>query len=230
MSDDNALETSELSQADTVESQARHFATEKILKPHEAFAKFVGSLTPLDASDFETIGIIQEAARRYNEVAEPARQVSTFYHFTDDSGAQGMREQGLLGREGGNVYVTSITPEQAKPLFTAEAGKAYEIYFRDKKMPATLQERLKVTLLGLRFNWEHSVVRRVKDGLGQRTIPVGAHKLENVAIVATELNNPLLRKDPQGETFVPRPLKLNGDPDFKVFGPLSTKPPITTGR
>lgn len=168
MSDDNTLETSELFQVDTVEAQARHFATEEILRPHEAFEKYVQSLTPLGASNFETIGVIQEAARRYNGVAEPARQVSVFYHFTDDNGVQGMKEKGLLGREGNNVYVTSITPEQVKPLFTAEAGKAYETYFRDRKMPATLQERLKVMLLGLRFNWEHGVVRRVKDKLGQK--------------------------------------------------------------
>lgn len=229
MRDDVAVEASEDRRVNHQEDLARKYASETLLNPPEAFEKLVTSLTPLEATDFEKVAVIQEAARRYNGVADNARKINLLYHFTDEAGANGMIQQEALGKEGDpQLYLTSIAPDQAKPLFSAKAGKAYEKYFRDKKMPENLREGVSRFIWGLRFKWEHDVLGKIKTRMGQRAIPVGAHKLENVVMVATNANNPLLQRDPHGEIFVERPIKLGGDPDFKTFGPLSTKPPLNT--
>lgn len=123
MSDDTGIETQESHQQNNLNEQARKYASETFLKPQEAFAKFVTSLIPITSTDIENVGTIYEATRMYNEVAEPDRRINLLYHFTDDNAAQVIKEQDILGKEGKNVYFTSITPDQARPLFSAKDGK-----------------------------------------------------------------------------------------------------------
>ena len=128
-----------------------------------------------------------------------------------------------MGQKRERLYLTIITPEQARPLFSAEDAKLYELYFRDRKIPKTLGERIKVMLLGLKFKWQHSVERRLRESGSQKAIPVGSHKLESVVFVGTTMNNPSLKRDEHGEIFVERPIRANSDPEFQMFGPFSTR-------
>jgi hypothetical protein len=207
----------------SLEEQAQSYASREIFNPQEAFGKFAASLIPPDATDLEKMGAIQEAARIFNKVAEPQSRINLFCHFTDDAGAEIIKDQHFLGKEGESLYLTTITPDQAKPLFSAEDAKLYELYFRDKKVPETLKERMKVIALGLKFKWQHGVERRIKESLGQVAIPVGGHKLEKVLFLATTQDNPILKRDRYGQIYIERPIKVNSDPEFQTFGPYSTK-------
>lgn len=221
MSDITPVETNLASGA--VENPARKFATETLLQPSEAFGRYASSLVPSEAADLDRIGIIQEAARRYNSEAENQRQISLLFHFTDNEGVAGIAQTNILGKDNGNrTYLTPITPEMAKPLSSAEDAKGYEKYFRDKAMPVNLQEHIDRFILGLKFKWQYDVLKSVKGKLGTPIIPVGAHKLENVVIVASERNNPSLKKDEHGEIFTEKPIKMGVGPEFSTFGPYRT--------
>jgi len=206
-----------------IENPARKFATEPLLRPSEAFGKYVGSLVPFEATDLERIGITQEAERRYNGEADTQRQVSLLFHFTDNEGVVGIIQTDMLGKEdGGRMYITPITPEMAKPLSSEEDAKGYEKYFRDKIMPINLKEHIERFILGLKFKWQYDVLKTIKGKLGTPIIPVGAHKLENVLIIASEKNNPALKRDEHGEIYIERPIKTGIGPEFSIFGPYKT--------
>jgi len=221
MSDITPVETGLASMV--VENPARKFATETLLQPSEAFGRYASSLVPSEATDSDRIGIIQEAARRYNNETNDQRQISLLFHFTDNEGVAGIAQTNVLGKDNGNrIYLTPITPEMATPLSSAEDAKGYEKYLRDKAMPANLQEHIGRFILGLKFKWQYDVIKSVKGKLGTPIIPVGAHKLENVVIVASERNNPSLKKDEHGEIFTEKPIKMGIGPEFSTFGPYST--------
>lgn len=221
MGDITSVETNLTSEV--IENSVRKFATETLLQPSKAFGRYVSSLVSLEASDSNKIGVVQEAARRYNSEADDQRQVSLLFHFTDNEGVAGITQTNVLGKENGNrIYLTPITPEMAKPLSSAEDAKGYEKYFRDKAMPANLQEHIDRFILGLKFKWQYDVLKRIKGKLGTPIIPVGAHKLENVVIVASERNNPSLKKDEHGEIFTEKPIKVGIGPEFSTFGPYRT--------
>jgi hypothetical protein len=221
MSDITPVETDLILTA--AENPARKFATETLLQPSEAFGRYANSLVPLEATDSDRIGVIQEAARRYNGEADNQRQIFLLFHFTDNEGVTGIAQTNILGKDNGDrVYLTPITPEMAKPLSSAEDAKGYEKYFRDKAMPANLREHIDRFVLGLKFKWQYDVLKSVKGKLGTPIIPVGAHKLENVVIVASERNNPSLKEDEHGEIFTEKPIKIGVGPEFSTFGPYRT--------
>lgn len=202
------------------ENLARKYATEKLLQPSEAFDKYASSLIPLESADQQRVGIIQEAARRYNREADEKRQISLLFHFTDDDGVAGITQTKMLGKgDGSRLYLTYVSPELARPLSTAEDAKGYEKYFRDKIMPTNLQEHLDRFVLGLKFKWKHDVLKRIKSRSGTLIVPVGAHKIENVVIVAADRDNLSLKKDEEGEIYTEKPIKIGTGSGFSTFGP-----------
>lgn len=209
-----------------VENLAKKYATETLLQPAEGFSKYVNSLMPLEATDFERIGVVQEAATRYNAEASDPRKISLLFHFTDHEGAADIGQSGRLGKAaGGRVYLTPITPEMASPLSSAEDAKGYEKYFRDKIMPHDLHEHIERFILGLKFKWQYEVLKKIKGKFGNPIIPVGSHKLENVVIIASGANNPIFKRDEHGEIYLEKPLKMEAGPECATFGPYKTAAP-----
>lgn len=216
------------------------FIQQSLLQPHQAFGKFIDNLIPLDASDDIRIASIQRGLIIYNETVKSLtvnnssladRQIALFYHFTDTPGAEAVQASRALGKEKIRTYVTLITPQLAKPLSSAEDAKEFEKYFRDRQIPQTFREHAHRFILGLKFKWLHDVKARFANSkLGKNVfhtktiIPVGAHKLEHVFITAIGQNDSqsVLQTDKHGERYVNKPIKLNDDPHFRVFGPLKT--------
>ncbi|HUV72584.1 MAG TPA: hypothetical protein VMW25_06275 [Clostridia bacterium] len=185
----------------------------------KAFGRYVTSIIPQKATGQEKIEIIQKAAEKYNFSVNPEKQIFLLYHFTDAQGAQAIEEKRLVGKEGARLYLTPITPTEAQPLCSPENASGYEKYFRDKVMPANLKEHLERFILGLKFKWEYGVKMKARQKKGEAVIPVGAHKLENVVLIATQISNPSLKKDPQGEIFLENQVGLGIGTEFSVFGP-----------
>ncbi|HUW24479.1 MAG TPA: hypothetical protein VMW04_02515 [Patescibacteria group bacterium] len=193
----------------------------------KAFGRFATSIIPQKATDQEKIEVIQKAAKRYNSAAEPEKQISLLYHFTDTQGAQAIKETQIIGRRGARLYLTPVSPKMAQPLCSPENARGYEKYFRDKVMPANLKEHLERFVLGLKFKWEYGIQMKARQKKGEAVIPVGAHKLENVFALATKVNNPSLKRDQQGEIYIEKPVKTGTGSEFSVFGPYR---PVTPGR
>lgn len=220
MADSSVVETTETNTSPLIENKAIQYAKSELLKPHEAFGKFIADLSPVGATSSESIAVIQEASRRFNEVAPEDRKIQLLYHFTDTEGAKGISEQGLVGRTTDTrIYLTALTPDMAQPLASAEDARGFETYFKERKVPQTLKEHMERFVLGMKFKWRHDVQKRL---LHKPIVPVGANKLENVVMLASRKGSEVLKRDEQGEIYVERPIGVNSDPDLQVFGPFST--------
>lgn len=220
MSDNDAVEVNKITPDVTSSSSAEHFANEALLQPHEAFGKFATTLIPTEATSPERIAVIQEASKRFNEVAPEARKIQLLYHFTDSEGAKGISEQGLVGKATDTrVYLTALTPEIAQPLASAEDARGFETYFKERKTPQTLREHMERFVLGMKFKWRHDVQKRL---LHKPIVPIGANKLESVVMLAVGKGSEVIKRDEQGEVYIERPIRVNSDPDFQVFGPFPT--------
>ncbi len=221
MSDNSIAEVTDGNISIQNKDNLSRFVNNEFLKPHEAFGKYVYSLIPAEARPLEAISCIQEASRRFNEVASDERKVSLFYHFTDAKGVGGITEEGLLGRPADNkIYLTTITPEIARPLSSTEDSKGFEIYVKGNKVPETLKEHMKKFVFNMKFIWKYHLQKNLYN---KSTVPVGEGKLENVIILSTASDSSILKKDKHGEIYVEKPIKINSDPNFQVFGPYPTK-------
>lgn len=217
MSDNSVVEQANLA----TENQVNNFANNELLKPHEAFGKFASGLIPYGSSPTEQVACIQEAARLFNKDAEETRKITLFYHFTDTSGAQDIGVNGVVGRgEKSITYLTTITPDIAKPLSSASDATDFEKYFKTHEIPQTLKEHAKKFVLGLKFKWNYKVRKKM---FGRPIVPIGEDKLENVLVFAISAGSNVLKKDGEGEFYVDRQINIHSDPDFRVFGPFDLK-------
>jgi hypothetical protein len=217
MADNSVVEQTNL----VVENQTNNFVNNELLKPHEAFGKYVSNLIPSDSLQTEQVAGIQEAGRLFNKEATEARKITLLYHFTDATGAQGISENGIIGKdEKSKTYLTAITPDIAKPLSSTSDAEGFEKYFKTHEVPQSLHEHINRFILGVKFKWSHEIQKKM---LNRPIVPVGEDKLENALILAVSASSSVLKKDNGGEIYVDRQINIHSDPDLQVFGPYNLK-------
>jgi hypothetical protein len=117
------------------------------------------------------------------------------------------------------TYLTKVEPGKAVPLMSAEDAKDFEAFLKGDKIPQNLRERIRKYVLYAKFKWRHGIIRRMGN-----MVPVGDDKLENVIVVATTSGFARkIKKDEHGELYLEKPVSLEGDDNFKVFGPFPSK-------
>ena len=143
----------------------------------------------------------------------------TLYHYTDQTGVEGIKKAGKITTQKGKIYLTTVPPGKARPVFSQKEEETFRQYLSGKKRVSNLKSWQEKAVLSFKLNWYFGFLGLICK---QPIIPIGAHKLEYF-LVLTPKKRHLLKRDQYGQVYVEKPINLKGDSFFEVSGPFHTK-------